>query len=260
MKTSVTLFSPDRELFGGRIHHMTKPNMMCLTDLQRIYEEVRLERGWKERKIKQILNHKESPTNTERLYYALKERGLIKVDFPTFIEECDNKTLIKVLKEMQLYSTKGRGHNRKTYCFPDIFVLVSLELNPEFYGKTVVWLTDSLIVRRIYAGDNNNLLKNRMFYKWGQLPQEIYMGINMELNYVVFGKHYKNIRNDASIEELTEMENLQYALSTMIEDDYIKTVPELFHAINKRHQKKRGFVRIDENKLENKVNTCLRIM
>ena len=33
MKTGVTLFSPDRELFGNRIRHITKPNMLCLTDL-----------------------------------------------------------------------------------------------------------------------------------------------------------------------------------------------------------------------------------
>jgi len=259
MKTSVTLFSPDRELFGGRIHHMTKPDMLCLTDLQRIYEEVRKERNWTERNIREILNHKKSPVNTERLYYALKQRGLINVEISTFIEDCDNKSLIKVLKDMNLYITKGRGDNKSMYCYPDIFVLAALELSPEFYGKTVVWLTDSLIVRRIYAGDNNNLLKNAMFYKWGNLPQEIYMRVNIELNYLIFGKHYKNIRNDASIEELTEIENLQYTLSTMIEDDYIKTVPDLFNAINKRHLKKRGFYRIPENILENKINTCLKI-
>jgi len=238
MKTPVTLVSPDRDLFGNRIRHITKPNLLCLTDLQRIYEEVRIERGWTERNVREILNHKKSPINTERLYFVLKQRGLINVEISTFIEDCDNKTLIKVLKEMKLYATKGRGNNRLTYCLPDIFVLVALELNPEFYGKTVVWLTDSLVVRRIYAGDNNNLLKNRIFLKWGVLSSNYYQTLNKGLNYYIFNTHFKDIRNTGTEEQLRDLELIQSNLAFLVENDYIMNKEDLINKIRQMYSDK----------------------
>jgi len=238
MKTSVTLNSPDRDLFGNRIKHITQPDLLCLSDLQKIYDEVRIEHGWNKREINKILNYNESPRNTERIYYIFKERGFINLDFSSFIKEVENKTLIKVLKEMKLYFTKGRGINKFNYCNPDIFVLVSLELNPMFYAKTVIWLTDSLIMRRIYAGDNNNLLCNRIFLKWGNLPPEYYQTLNKGLNHLIFKIHFKNIRNTATEEQLRELELIQSNLAFLIDNDYIKEKEELINKIRELYIKK----------------------
>lgn len=234
MKTNVTLVSPDRDLFGERIRQTTKPNQLCLTDLQRVYDENREINGWKERRIRKILSHADSPINTERIYYVLKERGHISISLPDFIKLCDEKTLIKILKTLKLYKTTGRGDNRLTYAHPDIFVLVSLELNPMLYGKTVVWLSDSLVIKRIFASNLNVDLKNRIACRWFS-DKNFYRKLNIGLNYAIFGKHKTGIRDYGTEKQLADLEQLQSNLCFLIDGKFVKTERKLLLEIRKEY-------------------------
>lgn len=83
MKTNVTMVSKDRELFGVIIKQDTKTSFMSLTDLQEAYTKKRVEMGWNEKRIENILSNKES---AERVYYILEKQGYkIESGFPGFI-------------------------------------------------------------------------------------------------------------------------------------------------------------------------------
>ena len=80
MKTNVTMVSKDRELFGVIIKQDTKTSFMSLTDLQEAYTRKRIEMGWNEKRIENILSNKET---AERIYYILEKQGYtIEAGFP----------------------------------------------------------------------------------------------------------------------------------------------------------------------------------
>jgi len=237
MKNNVTLNSIDRELFGVRIKHRTKPNMLCLTDLANVYETQRVIHNWHKRDLTKMLNVKESPDNAERIYYVLYDRGLVNLALAKFIEECENKTLIKVLKEYGVYKTTGKGENKLVFASPDIFVLLGLELNPIFYAKTVIWLSDSLVKNRINAGDENNVLTSIMCKKWSP-DASVYANVNRALNYIVYGRHERGIRNESNADLLKEMEKLQNNYSFSIDCGYIKTVDDLMNELRDEYCKR----------------------
>jgi hypothetical protein len=237
MKTSVTMVSGDRDLFGITIKHRTKPDMLCLTDLQKAYDQMRQKHDWVERRIRDILNSERYPENAERIFYVLKERGLINAQMRAFMEQCESMTLIRVLKNLGLYKTVGRGENKEVVCNPDIFVLVALELNPMFYAKTVIWLTDNLIFNRILAGDNNNDLRGRLAREWSP-DASYYIEVNRALNWIIFNRHEPNIRNTATEEELKSLHELENNLTFSIDTGLIKTKDQLINILRQEYKKK----------------------
>jgi hypothetical protein len=237
MKTCVTLESTDRNLFGNKIKNKTKPDMLCLSQLQEVYNKLRIENGWKERELNKILNVNESPENAERLFYVLKERGLINLDIRGFMEACKNKTLIKVLKHYGVYKMYGKGENRAVYAQPDVFVLTALELNPMIYGKVVRWLTDNLVYIRMGVGDENNILMSRIRHLWNP-DVESYKRIQRALNYIVFNDHHTGIRNEMSAQQLKDLENLQNNYAYCIDTGLIKDEDALLLVMHKEYVKR----------------------
>ena len=60
MKTNVVMISKDRDLFGVTIKQDTKTSFMSLTDLQEAYTRKRIQEGWNDKRIENILSNKES--------------------------------------------------------------------------------------------------------------------------------------------------------------------------------------------------------
>jgi hypothetical protein len=211
--------------------------MLCLTDLQRAYDELATKNGWKFREINKILNVKESPENAEWLYYVLKERGFINVEISTFIEECENKTLIKVLKKMKLYTMFSRGGTRIIFVNPDVFVLVALELNPMLYAKAITWLSDNLIYNRIGVGDEGNQLMSRIRQIWNP-DTEFYKHVQWALNYIIYNRHETGIRNISGAEDLAQMEKLQNNFAFFIDTGFVKDKEDLLLQLRQEYLKK----------------------
>ena len=132
MKTNVVLQSSDRELFGVTIRQNTKEEFLSVTDLQNAYEKARFIHGWSEKRINDMLGWVET---RNRIYYLLLERGIIKTSLNDFIKETDSKGVTKVLKELGLYKTTGKGENKTVMCDPYIWILLAMELNPMIYAK-----------------------------------------------------------------------------------------------------------------------------
>ena len=225
MKTNIIMKSEkDRELFGVVIKQETKTGFMSLTDLQEAYTHARVLNGWRDKRIDHIIKQVE---NSERIYYLLKEQGLVNVSIDTFTEMVEKDGLIKVLKRAGVYKTTGRGENKTVMCNPYIWVLVAMELNPQLYAKVVTWLTDKLLLNRIEAGNMCKALNSALY----KIKNTDFSKIAIELNKKVFGKHEAGIRNTRSKEELEKLYRLEDRLAFAIERGYIKSTEEIIKAI-----------------------------
>lgn len=233
MKTNVVLNSKDRSLFGVTIRQDTKNGFLSVSDLQEAYTRARIEKGWSDKRISDILSNSSS---AERIYYILEKQGFIKAGFPVFMEEVKKKSLVSVMKQYGVYKTTGSRGTKQVSCDPYIWVLLALELNPEIYATVVMWLTDNLIINRIEAGDKYNALCRSA----AKFPDVDYRAIAKGLNYIVFNIHETMIRNSASQEELKELDLTQHSLSVMIDMGFITSFEQLLGVMRDMYRKKWG--------------------
>ncbi|GAA4393355.1 hypothetical protein [Hymenobacter koreensis] len=226
MKTNVVMLSPDRELFGIKVRQESKTERMSLTDLQSAYEVGRTQYGWSEKRIDHVLNQKE---NAERIYYLLISQDFIKVDFHTFMETADSKGVVKVLKGLGVYQTKGRGGNKATWCESSIWMLVAMELNPMLYAKTVLWLRDQLLVNRVVAGNNYKMFSEAL----KSIGVSDFSKFAQALNWVVFGSHQNGMRNLATAEQLKQLADLEDKMAFSIRMGFIQSEDNALNALRK---------------------------
>ena len=227
MVTNVTMKSKEsRELYGVVIRQETKNSFLSLTDLQEAYTHARVQNGWCEKNVSMILK---AESNVERIYYLLKEQGLIKLSFLSFMDKVKEEGMVKVLKEFGCYKTTGRGETKQSMCNKYIWVLIAMELNPQLYAKVVMWLTDKLIFNRIEACELNKELRSAMAQN---LPSPDYPGVNTALNVKVFGYHENGMRNNGSEDQLHNLNILEETMAYCIKKGFYKTNAELLAASN----------------------------
>lgn len=219
MKTNVVMRSTDRKLFGVTVRQETKTGFLNLSDLQNAYEIARGIHGWKDKQYQDVINQKE---NSERVFYILEEQGLVNTDFSVFTEQVEKQGVIRYLKSINAYKTSGLAKSRTVWCNPYIWTLIAMELNPKLYAKVMTWLTDSLILNRIEAGDFYKGF-SRSIAKFG--PD--YVRVAKALNYIVFNNHAPGIRNTGTKQQLTELADLEKNLAFSVDMGDIKTNEDL---------------------------------
>ena len=231
MKTNVILESKDRELFGLRIRQQTKDGMLNLSDLQEAYTQARVRNGWVEKNLTMILTN---PANLETIFYLLEKQGLIKLSLRSFIEEVDTQGFAKYMKSLGVYKTTGARETKTTWVNPYIWVMVAMELNPVIKAEVIGWLTDSLIINRIEAGNFYKTLSRAV----GTLKNVDYSRVAKGFNYCIFGKHETGLRNSGTKEELKQLERLEDKIAFAIEAGFIKTFDELIIELGKVYKKR----------------------
>jgi hypothetical protein len=224
MKTSIIISSPDRELFGYTIRQQTKDGMLNLSDLQESYTIARVKNGWNEKNINRIMEN-----DKETLFYLLEKQRIINIPMCIFMENIESKGFAKYMKELGVYKTTGARETKTVWVNPYIWVMVAMELNPIIKAEVIGWLTDSLIINRIEAGN---------FYK--ELSRAVstfedvdYVEMATNLNLAIFGKHERGLRNNGTKDELKRLEQLESHLAFAIDRGYIKTFRELIEEIKK---------------------------
>lgn len=232
MKTNIVLKSKDRVLFGTTIRQETKTGMLNVSDLQEAYTRARILNGWSDKRVSNIVANKSS---LERFYYIAEKQGLIKTGITAFMNEANNTTPTKLLKKYKLYLTKGARENKTIWANPYAWVLIAMELNPMLYAEVVTWLADNLILNRIEAGNFYNGLTSAMNRNLGSVDYGL---IAKGLNYVVFGKHERGIRNNATEEQLHELTDLQKKLTFGIDMGYIKNFSQLLEDLRTMYNQK----------------------
>lgn len=225
MKTNVVLQSQDRELFGLTIRQQTKNNFLSLTDLQKSYDKARWTYGWSEHDIPQLLTGKKTQ---ERIYHLLSEREIIKTSIQGFMEMLDKESITRVLKELGVWETKGKGGNKSVFVDPFIWVLIAMEMNPLLYAKVVIWLTDSLVFDRIDAGMEYKPMNTAIK---GVIETPDYSKYAVAINNKVFGFHQTGMRNMASAKELRRIADIEKFVINSIELGFVKEESGLMKAI-----------------------------
>lgn len=233
MKTNITMKSTDRNLFGVTIRQETKTQFLSVTDLQEAYTHARIQNRWSERRIERILSTNDA---VERIYFILKEQGLVDAPFGVFMKEVTDSSLVKVMKKYKAYKTVGARANKQTMCNPYIWMMIALEMSPALYAKVVMWLTDNLIINRIEAGDKFNALCRAI----SKFPDVDYRSVAKGINYIVFNVHETQIRDKANADQLKEIDDLQRSLAFAVDMGYIKSMSELMQELRKLWQKKWG--------------------
>lgn len=231
LKTNIVMCSSDRELFGYKIRQQTKDGMLNLSDLQEAYTRARIVNGWTDRDISNILN---SDVNKERIFYILEKQGFIKPHIRGFMERVNNEGLAKYLKSLGVWKTTGARHTKTVWINPYIWVMVAMEMNPMLYGEVIGWLTDSLIINRIEAGNFYKEL-SRAITKFENVD---YVAMARALNYCIFNKHETGLRNLATKEELKDMQDLEGKMAFAIDMGYINSFDELLAELRKIWNKK----------------------
>ena len=231
MKQNVTVKSEDRNLFGVIIRQETKTGMLNLSDLQSAYDKVKYEKDWVSNKTSDDVLR--NPTNHERIYYILEKQGFIKPQICGFMEEM--KKPAKALKKYKAYKTTGARETRTVWANPYVWLLVAMEMNPELYATTVIWLGDNLITNRIEAGD--------FFNEFTKSVKSIcnnpnYIKLAMALNHIVFGIHETGIRNNATQSQLLELIDVQKKLAFVIDSKFIKTHSQLLSFMRDMYREK----------------------
>lgn len=161
-----------------------------------------------------------------------------------FFENQNTKDFIEALMEEEnlkvpnLAYLKTRGkYNGGTWMHPYLFVKFAMWLNPRFEVKVVKFVYDQLIEYRHHAGDNYNVLARSI----AALPDVDYSQVARGLNWIVFNKHERDIRNTASPNQLRALDDLQRKLAFSVDMGYIRTFPDLMNSMrriyNRQHAK-----------------------
>jgi|Laugrespbdmm15dd_1035085.scaffolds.fasta_scaffold11365_1 hypothetical protein len=226
MKTNIVLESQSRNLFGQIVRQQTKEGMLNLSDLQEAYTIARVKNGWVEKNITMIMTN---PANLETTFYLLEKQGAINISRLSFMENVANHGFAKYMKTLGVYKTTGARNTKTVWVNPYIWVMVAMELNPIFKAEVIGWLTDSLIINRIEAGNFYKELSRAM----SKFKDVNYVQVAKALNYCIFGKHETGLRNSATKEELKQLEQLESRLAFAIDMNYIKTFDELIIELQK---------------------------
>ena len=223
--------SSDRILFDQIIRQETKTGMLNMSDLQLVANKRNAIKGYSIRQVQELLNRDE---NLERIYYILKEQGIITLDISKVIENIKGYGLFTYLKKLGQYKTTGARQTKTTWANPYIWMLGALELSPEIYGKAVIWLSDNLILNRIEAGNMYRGLSHSI----SKFPCVDYVKMAKALNYIVFNKHETGIRNFASQKELKELEEIERHIAFTIDMGFVHSFDQLILFLRKIYSKK----------------------
>lgn len=158
-----------------------------------------------------------------------------------FIQTIENDV---VSKERNSVLMQSRGKNGGSWMHPYLFIDFAMWINPKFKLQVIKFVYDELIKNRHDAGDNYRLLAEAVakIVDRAFLPVAI-QNIAKAINYVVFNKHVSGIRNSqASEETLKQLSDLEFKLSELINEGFIKDYEQAMSYLrkqwNNKHQPK----------------------
>lgn len=126
------------------------------------------------------------------------------------------------LKNALSRTVRGK-YNGGTFMHPFLFIKFAMYLSPRFEYQVIKFVYDKLIENRHLAGDNYNKLTAQVV----KFTDVDYSHLAKGLNYIVFGKHYKGIRDSATTEQLTALHLLEEKLAFAIQMGYITNFDNL---------------------------------
>lgn len=159
-----------------------------------------------------------------------------KKEVSKFFELGGTKEFIDILlseenlntQKLAYLTTRGKA-NGGTWMHPYLFVKFAMWINPRFEYHVVKFVYDELIKQRHEAGDNYILLSASGVKLKGYNFSEVAVA----MQWIVYGKKGKNLRQQATPEQLKELNELQTKLSFAIDMGYIITYDQLINEMKK---------------------------
>jgi len=128
--------------------------------------------------------------------------------------------------------TKNGQTPNEVWMHPYLFIDFAMYLNPKFKYDVIKFVHDQLIEFRHNAGDNYIGLMSAV-QRFNRIN---YPKLAKALNYIIFGRHEKGIRQNASISQLKELTELQIKLAFVIDMGYIKSFDELINEMRRLYK------------------------
>lgn len=204
MKTNVIM---NRSMGGFKVTQRTKDSMFNATQLAKQWNEVN-QKGRKD--VSNFLDN----DNTNSFLEALAEE-----------ENLNTRNLV----------IKKRGKYGGTWMHPYLFIKFAMWLNPKFEVQVIKFVYDELIKNRHSAGDNYKMLSASGVKLKGYNFSEVATA----MQWIVFDKKGKNLRQSASQEELKELSDIQTKLSFAIDMGYITSYPKLISEMQEMYRIKK---------------------
>jgi hypothetical protein len=221
-------------VFDTTVRQEPDTKFLSLTDLGKATDKVKDIYGRSNRDINQILSNK---VNQERIFYMLKNQGIItNWGFIDFMKKVEDDGVINVLKKLKVYKTNGKGKDRIVNCNAYIWVLVAMEMNPKLYAMVITRLGDKVLNNKIKISEIDKGLKQSM----QKLHNANYAEIEKGINYIIYNKHKTGIRNNSTIEQLKELEELEKNIALSIDMGYVNSYEQLLVDLRTIYRKKYG--------------------
>lgn len=138
------------------------------------------------------------------------------------------------LKQRNYVLIQSRGKNGGTWMHPLLFIDFAMWINPKFKVKVLRFVYDELIKNRHLAGDSYRSLSASASI----FPNVNYTQIAKGLNWITFNKHYKDIRNNATYEQLEQLHKVEEQLCFAIDMGLIRDYPSLITTMRKMYNDK----------------------
>jgi len=145
-----------------------------------------------------------------------------------------NFQVVKTIKGRM--TKKGRTPDR-VFAHPYLFMDFAMWLNPKFKYYVIKFMYDALMDYRNNAGDLYKGLSSSV----GTFTGISYARVAKGLNYIVFGRHEKGIRNSGTVEQMQELNDIQKQLAFSIDMGLISSFDELMDTMIKTYRKKEKF-------------------
>lgn len=126
------------------------------------------------------------------------------------------------------------GKNGGTWLEPLLFIDFAMWINPKFKIQVLKFVYDELIKNRHNAGDNYKALSSAGVKLKGYNFKEVATA----LNWIVFNKNGKDLRQSATQEQLQEISEIESKLAYSIDMGYIKSYDHLIKEMRKLWNKK----------------------
>lgn len=145
---------------------------------------------------------------------------------------------LQVVKEVKGRAVKGGKTPNCVWMHPFLFIKFAMWINPKFELQVIKFVYDELIKNRHLAGDNYNVLTSAI----AKLPDSDYVQVATAIQWIVFGKTGKNLRQVATQEQLKEISDIEQKLAFSIDMGMVNNQQQAIELLRKMwYQKYRKF-------------------
>jgi hypothetical protein len=154
-----------------------------------------------------------------------------------FIDVINSDLANGEISPMAYYIKKGKNTSNgrtkdEVWMHPYLFIDFAMWINPKFKLSVIKFVYDQLIQQRNLAGDNYLVLSSSGVKLKGYKFTEVAKAIQ----WIVYGKTGKNLRQTASQPQLEETNDIQTKLAFAIDMGFIKTYEQLIIEMRKMYR------------------------